>query len=186
MIEAGTYMVAAAAVGGEVTVKNVIPKHMETVTSKLLEMGVDVRVGDNEMLVRSDGVFKGVSVRTLPYPGFPTDMQPQFGAIMCLAGGISTITESVWESRYKYLGELAKMGAVYDIEKNKAIISGPAKLKGTDVHATDLRAGAALLIAAMAAEGESKLTGVEFVERGYHNIVGKLLGLGADIQLVEE
>ncbi len=185
MIEAGTYMVAAAAVGGEVAVRNVIPKHMETVTSKLLEMGVNVEVEDTVITVRSNRDFKGVGVRTLPYPGFPTDMQPQFGALMCFARGIGTITESVWESRFKYLSELEKMGAVYDIEKNKAIISGPCQMKGAEVQASDLRAGAALLIAAMAAEGTTEVTGVEFIERGYHDIVGKFRSLGADIQLVE-
>ena len=186
MIEAGTYMVAAAAVGGEVRVENVIPKHMETVTSKLLEMGVELEVEDTAITVRSNGGLHGVAVRTLPYPGFPTDMQPQFGALMCFAGGIGTITESVWDNRFKYLSELEKMGAVCDIEKNKAIFSGPCAMKGAEVHATDLRAGAALLIAAMAASGTSRVTGVEYIERGYYDIVGKLRGLGADIQLSEE
>ena len=113
-------------------------------------------------------------------------MQPQFGALMCFAAGIGTITESVWDNRFKYLSELEKMGAVYDIEKNKAIFSGPCVMRGAEVHATDLRAGAALLIAAMAATGETRVTGVEYIERGYHDIVGKLRGLGADIQLSEE
>ena len=186
MIEAGTYMVAAAAAGGEVTVKNVIPKHMETVTAKLLEAGVDVSVEDSEITVRSDGRFRGISLRTLPYPGFPTDMQPQFGAFMSLAGGVSNITEGIFDSRFRYLDEIAKMGGVSEVVKNKAIITGQQKLVGTKVHSTDLRAGAALLIAAMAAEGETEITGIEFVERGYFDIVGKLRSLGADIELIEK
>ena len=185
MIEAGTYMVAAAAVGGEVVIKNVIPKHMETVTAKLLEMGISVEIDDSEITVRSDGKFKGVSLRTLPYPGFPTDMQPQFGAIMSIANGVSNITEGIFDSRFRYLSEIAKMGGVSEVVKNKAIITGQAKLKGAKVHSTDLRAGAALLIAAMAAEGETEITGVELIERGYFNIVGKLQSLGADIELIE-
>ena len=186
MIEAGTYMVAAAAVGGEVVVKNVIPKHMETVTAKLLEAGVGVDIDDSEITVRSDRNFRGISLRTLPYPGFPTDMQPQFGAFMSLAGGVSNITEGIFDSRFRYLEEIAKMGGVSEIVKNKAIITGQQKLVGTKVHSTDLRAGAALLIAAMAAEGETEITGVEFVERGYFDIVGKLRSLGADIELIEK
>ena len=185
MIEAGTYMVAAAAVGGEVVIKNVIPKHMETVTAKLLEMGISVDIDDSEITVRSDGRFKGVSLRTLPYPGFPTDMQPQFGAIMSIANGVSNITEGIFDSRFRYLSEIAKMGGVSEVVKNKAIITGQPKLKGAKVHSTDLRAGAALLIAAMAAEGETEITGVELIERGYFNIVGKLQSLGADIELIE-
>ena len=186
MIEAGTYMVAAAAVGGEVSVNNVIPKHMETVTAKLLEAGIDVEIKDTEIVVRSDGHFRGVSLRTLPYPGFPTDMQPQFGALMSLAEGVSNITEGIFDSRFRYLEEIAKMGGVCEIVKNKAIITGQKKLVGTKVHSSDLRAGAALLIAAMAAEGETQITGVELIERGYFDIVGKLRSLGADIELIEE
>ena len=186
MIEAGTYMVAAAAVGGEVSVNNVIPKHMETVTAKLLEAGIDVEIKDTEIVVRSDGHFRGVSLRTLPYPGFPTDMQPQFGALMSLAEGVSNITEGIFDSRFRYLEEIAKMGGVCEIVKNKAIITGQKKLVGTKVHSSDLRAGAALLIAAMTAEGETQITGVELIERGYFDIVGKLRSLGADIELIEE
>ena len=186
MIEAGTYMVAAAAVGGEVSVNNVIPKHMETVTAKLLEAGVDVNVDDSEITVRSEGRFRGISLRTLPYPGFPTDMQPQFGALMSIAEGVSNITEGIFDSRFRYLEEIAKMGGVSEVVKNKAIITGQKKLVGAKVHSTDLRAGAALLIAAMAAEGETEITGVELIERGYFDIVGKLRSLGADIELIEK
>ena len=186
MIEAGTYMVAAAAAGGEVTVRNVIPKHMETVTTKLTEAGIDVSIDDTEIVVRSEGKFRGVSLRTLPYPGFPTDMQPQFGAFMSLAEGVSNITEGIFDNRFRYLSEIAKMGGVSDVVKNKAIITGQRKLVGAKVHSTDLRAGAALLIAAMAAEGQTEITGVELIERGYFDIVGKLRSLGADIELIEE
>ncbi len=186
MIEAGTYMVAAAAVGGEVTVSNIIPKHMETVTAKLVEMGVDVEIDDTEITVRSEGRFRGVSLRTLPYPGFPTDMQPQFGAIMSFADGVSNITEGIFDNRFRYLGEIAKMGGASEVVKNKAIITGKKKLMGAKVQSTDLRAGAALLIAAMAAEGETEIMGVELIERGYFDIVGKLRSLGAQVDLIEK
>lgn len=186
MIEAGTYMAAAAATGGDVTVINVIPKHMETVTAKLIEMGVDVQVDDTKITVRSTGELRGTAICALPYPGFPTDMHPQFGALMCLANGISTVTEGIWDNRFKYLSELEKMGAVFEVDKSKAIITGAGGLSGTKLHATDLRAGAALIIAAMAANGRSQISGVEYIERGYHDIVGKLRALGADIEMIEQ
>lgn len=186
MIEAGTYMVAAAATGGEVEVCNVIPKHMETVTAKLSEMGVELDIEDTKITVRSNSALRGTSLCALPYPGFPTDMHPQFGALMCLANGISTITEGIWDNRFKYLSELGKMGAIYEVDKSRAIITGSGRLSGTDLHATDLRAGAALVIAAMAAEGRSQISGVEYIERGYYDMVGKLRALGADIEMIEQ
>ncbi len=186
MIEAGTYMVAAAATGGEVTVDGVIPKHMETVTSKLLEMGAEVDVEDTRITVRSGNGLRGTSLCALPYPGFPTDMHPQFGALMCLANGISTISEGVWDNRFKYLSELEKMGAVFEVNNSKAIITGVGELVGAEMHATDLRAGAALVIAAMAANGRSRISGVEYIERGYNDMVGKLRALGADIEMIEQ
>lgn len=182
MIEAGTFMVAAAAAGGQVNVHNVIPKHVETVTAKLCEMGIDLDVHDDYITVRSDRRFRAAAVTTLPYPGFPTDMHPQFGALMSLADGVSSITENVWENRFKYLDELKKMGAEVDILKNKAIFSGQAHLKGAKINAVDLRAGAALIIAALAADGTSCISGVESIERGYFDIVGKLRSIGADIE----
>lgn len=182
MIEAGTFMVAAAAAGGQVNVRNVIPKHVETVTAKLCEMGIDLDVHDDYITVRSDRRFRAAAVTTLPYPGFPTDMHPQFGALMSLADGVSSITENVWENRFKYLDELKKMGAEVDILKNRAIFSGQAHLKGAKINAVDLRAGAALIIAALAADGTSCISGVESIERGYFDIVGKLRSIGADIE----
>lgn len=186
MIEAGTYMVAAAAAGGCVNVHNVIPKHMETVTAKLCEMGIGVDVHDNFITVTSDRIYNHVNIKTLPYPGFPTDMHPQFGALLCLARGVSIITENIWENRFKYTAELMKMGAVIDIDRNTAMISGVSELHPARLHAADLRAGAALIIAALCADGESEITGVESVERGYYRITDKLTALGADIKKISD
>ena len=186
MIEAGTYMAAVAAAGGRVSIRGVIPKHMETVTAKLLEMGVDVEIYEDIITV-SRYVRPGpANVKTYFYPGFPTDMQPQFSALLTVANGTSTVTESVWESRFQYVEELRKMGADITVEGNRATINGVARLKAADVAATDLRAGAALIIAGLNAEGETKVAGVEKIERGYDDIVGKLKSIGADVELVEE
>ncbi|MBQ4139876.1 MAG: UDP-N-acetylglucosamine 1-carboxyvinyltransferase [Clostridia bacterium] len=186
MIEAGTYMAAVAAVGGRVSMRGVIPKHMETVTAKLLEMGVDVEIYEDIITV-SRFVRPGpANVKTYFYPGFPTDMHPQFSALLCVASGVSTVTESVWENRFKYVDELSKMGANISIEGNRATITGIERFKSAAVEASDLRAGAALIIAGLNAEGETSITGVERIERGYDDIVGKLRAIGADIELVEE
>ena len=186
MIEAGTYMAAVAASGGRVSIRGVIPKHMETVTAKLLEMGVDVEIYEDIITV-SRYVRPGpANVKTYFYPGFPTDMQPQFVALLTIANGTSVVTESVWESRFQYVEELEKMGADITVEGNRATINGVARLKAAEVSATDLRAGAALIIAGLTAEGETKVAGVEKIERGYDNIVGKLKSLGADVELIEE
>ena len=186
MIEAGTYMAAVAAVGGRVSMRGVIPKHMVTVTAKLLEMGVDVEIYEDIITV-SRFVRPGpANVKTYFYPGFPTDMHPQFSALLCVASGVSTVTESVWENRFKYVDELSKMGANISIEGNRATITGIERFKSAAVEASDLRAGAALIIAGLNAEGETSITGVERIERGYDDIVGKLRAIGADIELVEE
>lgn len=186
MIEAGTYMAAVAASGGRVSIRGVIPKHMETVTAKLLEMGVDVEIYEDIITV-SRYVRPGpANVKTYFYPGFPTDMHPQFSALLSVANGTSVVTESVWESRFQYVEELRKMGADITVEGNRATINGVARLKAAEVSATDLRAGAALIIAGLNAEGETKVAGVEKIERGYDDIVGKLKSIGAEVELIEE
>jgi len=182
MIEAGTFMVAAAATGGKVTIKNIIPKHMETVSTKLAEMGVAIEEYDDAITVISNGRIDGVTIKTLPYPGFPTDMHPQFAAALCFADGISVISEGIWENRFKYTEELRKMGANIMVGGKTATITGGFKMTGARVKAVDLRGGAAVLIAALAAEGTSEITGIEVIERGYHDIVGKLEKLGASIK----
>ena len=186
MIEAGTYMAAAAAAGGRVGIRGVIPKHVETVTAKLLEMNVDVEMYEDIITVSRYGQLGSANVKTYFYPGFPTDMHPQFSALLATANGTSTVTESVWESRFQYVEELLKMGADITVDGNRATINGTPTLKSAEVTATDLRAGAALIIAGLTADGETVITGVEKIERGYDDIVGKLRALGADIELVEE
>ena len=186
MIEAGTYMAAAAAAGGRVGIRGVIPKHVETVTAKLLEMNVDVEMYEDIITVSRYGQLGCANVKTYFYPGFPTDMHPQFSALLATANGTSTVTESVWESRFQYVEELLKMGADITVDGNRATINGTPVLKSAEVTATDLRAGAALIIAGLTAEGETVINGVEKIERGYDDIVGKLRALGADIELVEE
>ncbi len=186
MIEAGTYMVAAAAAGGRVNVRGVIPKHMESVTVKLLEMGVGVDVGDDVITVYRNARPTGTNVKTYFYPGFPTDMHPQFSALLAIADGESVVTESVWENRFRYVAELCKMNASIEVSGNKAIITGVETLTGACVEAVDLRAGAAMIIAGLAAEGTTTVTRIESIARGYDDIVGKLRAIGADIELVEE
>ncbi len=186
MIEAGTYMAAAAAAGGRVGIRGVIPKHVETVTAKLLEMNVDVEMYEDIITVSRYAPLGSANVKTYFYPGFPTDMHPQFSALLATANGTSVVTESVWESRFQYVEELCKMGADITVEGNRATVYGVPVLSGAEVTATDLRAGAALIIAGLTAEGETVISGVEKIERGYDDIVGKLRALGADIELIEE
>ncbi len=181
MIEAGTYMAAAAAAGGAVKVCNIIPKHMEAITVKLSEIGVGLEVGDNYITVTSDKKYRGAEIQTNPYPGFPTDMHPQFAAMLCLGSGVSKITERVWSERFKYTDELNKMGANIEVIDGTAHINGVGALSGGVVRGSDLRAGAALVIAALASNGETHVSGLEFLDRGYENIVEKLRSLGADI-----
>lgn len=184
MIEAGTYMVAAAAAGGRVTLRGVIPKHMETVTAKLQEMGVAVDECDDSIVVSRMGGLRHANIKTYFYPGFPTDMHPQFSALLAMAEGTSIITEGVFESRFRYVDELAKMNADISVDGRNATIVGKDRLTGAPVNATDLRGGAALVIAALAAEGRTEISHIEYIERGYDNIVGKLRGVGADITMV--
>jgi UDP-N-acetylglucosamine 1-carboxyvinyltransferase len=180
-IEAGTYMVAAAATGGEVLIKNVITEHVKAITAKLTESGAEVEEGNNWVRVKRNTSIKPLYIKTLPYPGFPTDMQAQFMAYLSCAEGSSIITESVFENRYMHIAELSRMGAKIKAEGRTAVIKGVKELSGTRVKATDLRAGAALLIAALTAKGTSIISNSEYIDRGYENIVDKLNYLGADI-----
>ncbi len=182
MIEAGTYMVAAAATGGCVRIRAIIPKHVETITAKLCEMGVAVEEFDDSVLVSSSSELRNVNIKTLPYPGFPTDMHPQFAPLLCLAGGVSCIQEGIWESRFRYVDELCKMGAKIRVDGRSATFVGGIKLIGAPVDAMDLRAGAALVIAGLSASGTTEIGGVSYIKRGYDDMVGKLQALGADIR----
>ncbi|MBQ9721335.1 MAG: UDP-N-acetylglucosamine 1-carboxyvinyltransferase [Oscillospiraceae bacterium] len=185
-IEAGTYMVACAAAGGEVRLTIVIPRHLECISAKLREMGVTVVDGEDSVVVRSNRRLRPVSVKTLPYPGFPTDMQPQISTALCLADGVSTVTEGIYDNRYKYTLELHKMGADVNVDGATAIISGVRELSGASVAACDLRAGAAMVIAGLCAHGETEITDIHYIERGYEDFVGKLRNVGADITLVRD
>ncbi len=180
-IEAGTYMIAAAATKGDVLVKNVIPRHMESLTAKLEDMNIGVEEGEDTIRIFYKGDFHGTTVKTLPYPGFPTDLQPQMTVLLALAQGDSTMTESVWNNRFQYIGELRRMGADIKVEGSSAIIEGGKGLKGTSVRCPDLRAGAALVIGALAAEGTSSLYDIKYIDRGYVDIEGKMTALGAVI-----
>ena len=184
-IEAGTYMAAVAACGGQVLVRGIIPKHMDCITAKLQEMGVQVEEQDDTLLVRRAGKLRRTNVKTLPYPGFPTDMQPQITVALCLAEGTSMVTEGVWDNRYRYVGELTRMGAQIRVEGRSAVIEGVDHLNAASVQAYDLRAGAAMLIAALAANGVSEVSNVHYIERGYEDVIGKLRGIGAKIDCVE-
>ena len=184
-IEAGTYMAAVAAAGGEVVIQNVIPKHLECISAKLLEMGVEIEEYDDSMLIRRDGPLSRTNIKTMPYPGFPTDMQSQIGAVLCLAQGTSVITEGVWDNRYRYVDELRRMGARIQVDGKVAVIEGVEKLTGAPVNACDLRAGAAMVIAGLAAEGVTEVDSIHHIERGYENLVEKLIGVGADIRMIQ-
>ena len=186
-IEAGTYMAAVTAAGGNILVQNVIPKHMECITSKLREMGARIINYDDAIRVIRTGPLRKTTVKTQPYPGFPTDMQAQVCVCMALANGVSRLTESVYETRFfGYCTELETMGARIRISGKTATVTGVEKLRGAEVYAHDLRAGAALVIAGLAAEGTTYVEHIHFIERGYENIVGKLTALGADIRRTEE
>ena len=184
-IEAGTYMVAAAATGGEVLIKNVIPRHLECISAKLRETGTIVQEYGDSVLVKGASVLRRANVKTLPYPGFPTDMQPQMGTLLCLANGTSVITEGIYDNRFKYVNELRKMGAEIQVDGRVAVIEGGTKLTGAPVKACDLRAGAAMVIAGMCASGTTVVEDIHYIERGYENFVGKLKALGAQIELVD-
>lgn len=185
-IEAGTYMIAAAACGGHVSVKNIIPKHMDSLSAKLKEMGCQVEEGDDYIDVISDGKLKSTRVKTMAYPGFPTDLQPQMVAGLSKADGISILTETVWENRFQYVEQLKKFGCDISVDGRVATIHGASNLHGADVMATDLRAGAAMVIAGLASNGITKIGNVRFIDRGYEKIEYKLRDLGADIKRVKE
>lgn len=185
MIEAGTYMTAAAATKGELVIENVIPKHLESVSAKLVEMGVEVEEYDTAVRVKYAGQMSPTNIKTLPYPGFPTDMNPQMGILLCLAKGSSTLREGVWDNRFKYVDELIRMGAEIKVNDGKfAHFEGVEGLHGAPVTACDLRAGAALIIAGLAADGVTEIDNIRHIQRGYEDIVGKLRNVGADIELV--
>ena len=175
-------MAAVGATGGKVTVKNIIPKHMEAISAKLEEAGAIVSVGDDSITVESCGKLKGVSITTQPYPGFATDMQPQFSAMLCFAEGASDVVENIFNSRFQFMDELSKLGADIKVDGNHAVIRGGAEMSGAPLFCHDLRAGAAMIIAALATKGTSTLEGIDKIERGYYNIVGKLRELGATIE----
>ena len=185
-IEAGTYMAAVAATGGQLLLKNVIPKHMECISAKLMEMGVSVTEDDDALLVRRSGPLLKTNVKTLPYPGFPTDMQPQITAVLALAQGTSLVTEGVYgANRFKYVDELKRLGAHIQVDGKVAVVEGVTQLVGAPIQACDLRAGAALVIAGLAAQGTTELSHIQYIERGYEDLVGKLRAVGADISLVD-
>ena len=184
-IEAGTFMFAAAITKGDVTVKNVIPKHLESTTAKLIEMGCQIEESDDAVRVVASRRLEGTQVKTLPYPGFPTDMQPQIGVALAIAQGNSIVTESIFDNRFKYVDELAKMGSNIKVEGNTAFIEGVDHLTSANLTAPDLRAGAALVMACLAAEGFSTVEDIKYIERGYEDFPEKLQSLGAQIQKVE-
>ena len=182
-IEAGTYMVAAAATGGDVLIKNVIPKHLESISAKLEEMGVVIEEFDDAVRVSRTRPVKRCSVKTLPHPGFPTDMQPQIAVLLTIGKGTSIINESVWDNRFQYVDELLRMGAKVTVNGRIAVIEGVDNLVGATVRSTDLRAGAAMVIAGLIASGVTYVEDIKYIERGYEDIVEKLKGMGADICL---
>lgn len=180
-IEAGTFMIAAAATRGDVTIQNVIPKHLESISAKLLEMGAKVEEGDDSVRVYVDGDLRGVNLKTAPYPGFPTDVQQPMCTLLSTAKGRSIIVETIWENRHKHVDELKKMGATIKVEGRSAIIDGVDRLTGAVVKATDLRAGAAMVIAGLISDGVTEITSIEHIDRGYPHIEEKFRMLGADI-----
>lgn len=183
-IEAGTFMVAAAATKGDITIKNVIPKHLESIAAKLLEMGCEIEESDDAIRVVATKTLSHTQLKTLPYPGFPTDMQPQMAVLLGLSTGTSIVTESIFENRFKYVDELTRMGGDINVEGNTAVINGVAKYTGATISSPDLRAGAALVIAALTADGISVVEDINYIERGYEDFHLKLRSLGAQIEKV--
>ena len=184
-IEAGTFMFAAAITGGDILVRNLIPKHMEAISAKLLEMGCELLEFDDAIRVVGTDRLRPTNVKTLPYPGFPTDMQSQAGAAMALAKGTSIVIESIFENRFRYLDELGRMGAIFKVEGNTAIITGVKRLTGAEIKACDLRAGAALVLAGLAADGYTTVSDIHYIQRGYEHFEQKLKALGAEIAIAE-
>lgn len=185
-IEAGTYMIASAITRGNVCVRNIIPKHMDSVSAKLLEMGCEIEEGDDYIRVIADKPLNAINVKTMVYPGFPTDLQPQMTALLASANGVSTLTENVWENRFQYIDELKKLGADIALDGRIATIQGNLSFKGSSVFATDLRAGAAMVLAGLNATGETVICDVKYIDRGYEKIEYKLRSLGADIRRVKD
>ena len=183
-IEAGTFMVAAAATRGDILIKNVIPKHLEAISVKLIEIGATVEEFDDAVRVSASGRLGHTQIKTLPYPGFPTDMQPQIATLLALSEGTSTVTESIFENRFKYVDELSRMGASIKVEGNIAIIEGVESFTGAAISAPDLRAGAALVVAGLAAEGYTTVESIKYIERGYENFEGKMSSLGASMEKI--
>jgi len=183
-IEAGTYMTAIAAAGGNAVIKSVIPKHMEPITAKLRMAGVTVEEGDDWIRVIREGTLTHVYVKTMPHPGFPTDMQPQMAAMLTVAEGTSIITEGVWDNRFRYVDELNRLGASITVDGKVAVIEGASTLTGAPVKATDLRGGAAMIIAGLVADGTTEIEEIIHIERGYENVIEKFAGLGADIKRI--
>ena len=181
-IEAGTYMIAATITGGDLLIKNVIPKHLESISAKLEEVGATIEEFDEAVRVKMDGRPKCCNVLTMPHPGFPTDMQPQMTTLLALADGVSIMTEGVWDNRFKYVDQLTLMGAKVKVDGKVAVITGVELLSAAPVRATDLRAGAAMILAGLAADGQTEIDSIEFIDRGYDNIVEKLSAVGADIK----
>ena len=183
-IEAGTYMVAAAATSGDVLVKNVIPKHLESISAKLLEMGVDIEEFDDSIRVSRSGTLNKCNIKTMPHPGFPTDMQPQIAVLLSIASGTSIINESVWDNRFRYVEELKRMGAQISVDGKLAVVEGVDHLDAAPVKAMDLRAGAAMIIAALCAQGTTQIEDIKHIERGYEDVENKFRSLGADIKRI--
>ncbi|MEG1615157.1 MAG: UDP-N-acetylglucosamine 1-carboxyvinyltransferase, partial [Oscillospiraceae bacterium] len=175
----------AAATGGDVLVKNVIPKHLESITAKLEDCGVEVIENDDSVRVISNGRPTRCNLKTMPHPGFPTDMQPQMAVLLTIAQGTSIISESVWDNRFKYVEQLVRMGASIQVDGKVAVIEGVPELKGAPIKADDLRAGAAMIIAGLAATGKSEIENVIYIDRGYEKIIEKLTAMGADIERVK-
>ena len=184
-IEAGTYMVAAAACGGDVLVKNVIPKHLESISAKLIEAGAEIIEYDDAVRVTRFKSLNKCNVKTMPHPGFPTDMQPQMAVLLSVSNGTSLLSESVWDNRFQYVGQLIRMGANIQVDGKLAVIDGVDGLTGVKVKATDLRAGAAMIIAGLIAKGETVIEDIQYIDRGYEDVVKKFSALGAEISRVE-
>ena len=179
-------MAAAVATGGDVEIDNITPKHLETIVSRLREMGGEITLDEECAYVRRHGPMLATNLRTMPHPGFPTDMTPQASVLLALAEGTSVIQEGIWSNRFRYADELRRMGARFSVEGKTAVISGVSKLSGAPVVSTDLRAGAAMVIAGLCADGTTEVRGVEYIDRGYEDFVGKLRALGADIERIED
>lgn len=185
-IEAGTYMVAAVATGGDVTIENVIPKHLESIIAKLIEVGADIEENDESVRVSISGQPKKCNVKTMPHPGFPTDMQPQMATLLAIANGTSIVTEGVWDNRFRYVEQLMLMGADIQVDGKTAVITGVKGLKGAPVKAVDLRAGAAMIIAGLIADGTTTVEDIDHIDRGYENLAEKFRSLGADIKRIDD